>query len=101
MITEIDVKATMKEKLDADFRKYCILGSCNPHLAHQALHAEISIGVLLPCNVIVYEKGADASVVATIDPEKQLGNVGRPDLAPVAREVKERMRRVVEAAARV
>jgi uncharacterized protein (DUF302 family) len=100
VLTEIDVKATLKQKLDADFRNYCILGACNPPLAHRALSAETGIGVLLPCNVIVYEKDDGTSVVASIDPEKQLGNVGRADLAPVASEVKERLRRVLEATAR-
>ncbi|MDM7913960.1 MAG: DUF302 domain-containing protein [Candidatus Eisenbacteria bacterium] len=98
VLTEIDVKATMKQKLDVDFRKYSILGACNPPLAHRALSAETEIGLLLPCNLIVYEQEKDAktSTVAAIDPEVQLGKVGRPELAEVAREVKDRLRRVLE-----
>ncbi|MBM3288139.1 MAG: DUF302 domain-containing protein [Candidatus Eisenbacteria bacterium] len=99
VLTEIDVKKTMKEKLDADFRKYSILGACNPPLAHRALTAETEIGLLLPCNLIVYERGAGISTVAAIDPEVQLGKVGRPELVDVAREVRARLTRVLERAA--
>jgi uncharacterized protein (DUF302 family) len=99
VLTEIDVKATMKQKLDVDFRKYVILGACNPPLAHRALTVEPEIGLLLPCNLIVYEKDAGTSVVAAIDPEIQLGKVGRADLARVAEEVRARLVRVLEAAA--
>jgi uncharacterized protein (DUF302 family) len=99
VLSEIDVKATMKQKLDVDFRKYVILGACNPPLAHRALSAETEIGLLLPCNLIVYEKDAETSVVAAIDPEVQLGNVGRADLAEVAKEVRARLVRVLEATA--
>lgn len=97
VLTEIDVKATMRQKLDVDFRKYVILGACNPPLAHQALSAETEIGLLLPCNVIVYEKDSGTSVVAAINPEVQLGNVGRADLAGVATEVRSKLMRVLEA----
>jgi uncharacterized protein (DUF302 family) len=99
VLTEIDIKATMKEKLDVDFRKYVILGACNPPLAHRALSAETEIGLLLPCNLIVYEKDPGTSVVAVIDPEVQLGKVGRADLAGVAAEVRSKMIRVLEATA--
>lgn len=99
VLTEIDVKATMRQKLDVEFRKYVILGACNPPLAHRALSAETEIGLLLPCNVIVYEKESGTSVVAAIDPETQLGKVGRPELAGVAAEVRSRLVRVLEAAA--
>ena len=96
VLTEIDVKATFKKKLDADFRKYAILGACNPPLAHQALSTAVDIGLLLPCNVIVYEDG-DKSVVAIIDPMSMLGVVDDPDLEPVAQEARTRLGRVIEA----
>lgn len=98
VLTEIDVKATLKKKLDADFRPYRILGACNPQLAHRALTAEIDIGLLLPCNVVVY--GGDSpgeSVVSILDPEVQLAASGRTDIEPLAHEVRERMVRVLDA----
>ena len=98
VLTEIDVKSTLKEKLGVDFRPYRILGACNPPLAHQALSEETEIGLLLPCNVIVYEGDAPGtSVVSVLDPELQLAVAGRDDLGPMAREVKTRMERVVAA----
>jgi uncharacterized protein (DUF302 family) len=97
VLTEIDVQATLKKKLDADFRKYTILGACNPPLAHRALQAEPQIGLLLPCNVIVFENDAGGSTVAAIDAEVQLGIVGRPKLVEVAREVNARLREVLKA----
>jgi uncharacterized protein (DUF302 family) len=99
VLTEIDVKATLKKKLDADFRKYVILGACNPPLAHQALQTELALGLLLPCNVIVYEEG-EASVVSLVDPISMLGVVQNPDLEPVAAEARARLQRVVEALGR-
>jgi uncharacterized protein (DUF302 family) len=96
VLTEIDVKATLKKKLDADFRKYVILGACNPPLAHRALQAELDIGLLLPCNIIVYEED-DGSVVSIVDPLSMLGVVDKPQLEPVAREAQTRLRRVIEA----
>ncbi|HSM62049.1 MAG TPA: DUF302 domain-containing protein [Longimicrobiales bacterium] len=96
VLTEIDVKDTLKTKLDVDFRPYRILGACNPPLAHRALTEELEIGLLLPCNVIVYEgEEAGTSVVSILDPEKQLGVAGRDDLAPLATEVRARMERVL------
>lgn len=98
VLTEIDVKETLKKKLDVDFRRYRILGACNPPLAHQALNAETDIGLLLPCNVVVYEGDeAGTSVVAALDPELQLGVTGRDDIRPLATEVRKRMERVLEA----
>lgn len=100
VLTEIDVRATLKTKLDADFRPYVILGACNPKLAHQALTAEREIGLLLPCNVIVYATDdAGKSVVAAVDAEVSLGRVGNEQLSPLAAEVKARLRRVLEAVA--
>jgi uncharacterized protein (DUF302 family) len=97
VLTEIDVQATLKNKIDVDFRPYRILGACNPPLAHQALSAETQIGLLLPCNVVVYQGDSeDESVVAVLDPEVQLGVTGRDDIVPLARDVKARMTRVLE-----
>lgn len=98
VLTEIDVKATLKKTLDTDFRKYLILGACNPSLAHQALSNELEIGLLLPCNVIVYEDNA-ASVVSIVDPIAMLGVVENHELDPVAHEARARLRRVIEALA--
>jgi len=98
VLSEIDVRATLKNKLDADFRPYIILGACNPPMAHRALTAEQHIGLLLPCNVIVYAADDEGtSVVAAIDPEVSLGRVGNDALAPLAAEVKSRLRRVLDA----
>jgi uncharacterized protein (DUF302 family) len=98
VLTEIDVKATLKKKLDIDFRPYIILGACNPPLAHRALTAEREIGLLLPCNVIVYagdEEGS--SVVAIMDPEAALSLAGNDAVAPLATEVKALLERVLAA----
>jgi uncharacterized protein (DUF302 family) len=97
VLTEIDVRATLKRKLDVDFRKYVILGACNPPLAYQGLQAETDLGLLLPCNVVVYETGPQASRVAVLDPVAQLGIAGRDDLAPVARQARERLEQALEA----
>ena len=96
VLTEIDVKATLKKKLDADFRRYVILGACNPPLAYQALQTELEIGLLLPCNVIVYEEGG-GSIVSIVDPISMLGVVEIPELDPVANEARARLHRVLEA----
>jgi uncharacterized protein (DUF302 family) len=98
VLTEIDVKATLKKKLNADFRRYVILGACNPNLAYEALQDELEIGLLLPCNVIVYEKNG-GSVVSIVDPLSMLGVVEGPTLDPVANEAQTRLKRVVEALA--
>jgi uncharacterized protein (DUF302 family) len=96
ILTEIDVRATFKKKLHVDFRPYVILGACNPPLAHRALSAERDIGLLLPCNVIVYADDVPGhSVVAALDPVVQLGLTGRTDLEPVAQEVRTRLDRVL------
>lgn len=100
VLTEIDVKATFKKKLEKEFRPYTILGACNPPLAYKALNTERDIGVLLPCNVVVYEgDNPGESVVVAIDPEVSLGRAGITELAPVAEEVKQRLERVLNAVA--
>lgn len=95
VLTEIDVQETLKRKLNAEFRRYVILGACNPPLAYRALGAELHLGLLLPCNVIVYEDGAD-SQVWTIAPLVALGIVDNPELAGVAREVDVKLQRVID-----
>jgi uncharacterized protein (DUF302 family) len=95
ILCEIDVQATLKAKLDVDSERYLILGACNPPLAHRALQAEPDIGVLLPCNVVVYEHDGETCVSA-VDAERMLSIVGRDDLAPVAAEVKSRLAAVLE-----
>ena len=93
VLTTIDVRQTLKEKLDRDFRKYTILGACNPPLADQALQAELEIGLLLPCNVIVYETSPGRSVVAAMAPMAALGIVGEnAALQAVAKEADRRLR---------
>jgi uncharacterized protein (DUF302 family) len=96
VLTSIDVQQTLKTKLDRDFRKYVILGACNPVLADRALHAELEIGLLLPCNVIVYEIADKQSVVAAMAPLVALGIVGaNPALHEVAKEADQRLRRAL------
>jgi uncharacterized protein (DUF302 family) len=91
------VAATLQTKLNAHFRPYVILGACNPSMAHRALIAEPDIGVLLPCNVVVYAADAPGrSVVAAVDPETSLARVGNAALRPVATDVKARLRRVLD-----
>jgi uncharacterized protein (DUF302 family) len=96
VLTEIDVKATLKKKLDVDFHRYVILGACNPKLAYQALQSELEIGLLLPCNVIVYETDSDQTVVSIVDPLSMLGTVQNPQLDPVANEAQTRLQRVIK-----
>ena len=95
VLTQIDVKQTLKEKLGVDFRRYLILGACNPPLAHRAFQAELQIGLLLPCNVVVYEDDG-GSVVAFVDPAAALGVVCNAALKPIAEEVRARLLRVRE-----
>lgn len=92
VLTTIDVRQTLKQKLDRDFRKYTILGACNPALADRALHTELEIGLLLPCNVVVYEREAGTSSVAAMAPLPAMGIVGNLELQSVAKEADARLR---------
>ena len=100
VLSEIDIAATLKKKLDVDFRPYVILGACNPPLAYRALTAERDLGLLLPCNVVVYAADEPGrSVVAAMDPEAALGLTGNREVREVAREVKARLERVLSSVA--
>lgn len=94
VLTEIDVKETMKKKLDVDFRPYRILGACNPTLAHRALTAAPEVGLLLPCNVTVSQDDEESVNVSIVDPISMLGVVKHPDLEPVAQEARAKLERV-------
>lgn len=97
VLTEIDVRDTFKQRLDVDFRPYVILGACNPPLAHRALSLEPELGLLLPCNVVVYAGDEpETTTVAAINPVVQLGVTGNPALEPLAEEVHERLRRALD-----
>jgi uncharacterized protein (DUF302 family) len=97
VLCEIDVQATLKAKLDIDGDPYLILGACNPSLAHRALEAEPDLGVLLPCNVVVYERRGRTTISA-VDAKRMLSIVGNDELSPVAAEVRRRLASVVERA---
>jgi uncharacterized protein (DUF302 family) len=96
VLTEIDVKKTVKEKLNRDFRNYVILGACNPPLAHQVLEAEPEVGVFLPCNVLVYEEGSK-TVVSAMDPEAAMNLVKNEKVGEVAKQVRRKMEKVLNA----
>jgi uncharacterized protein (DUF302 family) len=99
VLTTIDVKATLKAKLDVDFRRYVILGACNPPLAHQALSEELDIGLLLPCNLIVYEREQGGSTVSAVNAMAAMSFTGNPALEPIAQEASARLERVLAAVA--
>lgn len=100
VLTEIDLAGAFRSKLGVDFRPYTILGACNPPLAHEAVMAERDIGLLLPCNVIIYAADeAGTSVVAALDPVAALSLAGNDAIAPMAREVRARLERVLDAVA--
>ena len=96
VLTEIDVKATLKKKLDVDFRNYRILGACNPPLAHQALQAEPHIGLMLPCNVVVQEGENGQTIVSAIDPVASMQAVENESLGKVAGQVRPKLQKVIE-----
>ncbi len=95
VLTEIDLQATFKKKLNIDFRKYSILGACNPHFAHHALVQEEKIGTMLPCNIIIQELGVGKTEVAAVDPQASMQAVDNPTLIQLAAQVKEKLQRVV------
>jgi uncharacterized protein (DUF302 family) len=95
VLTEIDVKETLKKKLDVDFHKYRILGACNPQFAYKALQAEDKIGIMLPCNVIVQEKVEGEVEVAAVDPIASMKAVDNPDLLSIAKQVQEKLQHVI------
>ena len=97
VLTEIDIREKLKEKIGVDFKRYIILGACNPPLAHKALQAEEDIGLLLPCNVIVYEQGERRSVVAALDPGTMVQMTGNAALAEVARDARTRLEKAIAA----
>ena len=96
VLTEIDVKATLKKKLDREFRKYVILGACNPPYAYRSLEADLDVGLLLPCNVIVYETDDKRAYIAAINPISALEIIQSQELKSIAAEVSEKLNRVVE-----
>ena len=96
VLTEIDVKATLKKKLDADFRNYRILGTCNPPFAHQALSAEAHIGLMLPCNVVVQDGKEGKTIVSAIDPVASMQAVDNSSLTEIAGQVRAKLQRVIE-----
>jgi uncharacterized protein (DUF302 family) len=96
VLTEIDVKETLKKKLDVDFKKYRILGACNPNFAHKALQAEDKIGVMLPCNVIVEEHEDGKVEVSAVDPVASMQAISNENLEPIAEEVRANLRKVID-----
>ena len=96
VLTEIDVQSTLKQKIGVDFRRYKILGACNPPLAHEALQAELEVGLMLPCNVVVYEGDDSKAVVMAIDPTTTMAASGNPKLVELADTVKQKLSRVLE-----
>lgn len=97
VLTEIDVKATLKKKIDVDFRPYKILGACNPNLAHKALSLVPQIGLMLPCNVTVSQEADGRNLISIINPQQMMGMVDHPELEAIACDAEERLRRVASA----
>jgi len=100
VLTKIDVQATLKEKLDEDFRQYVILGACNPPLAYEALKTEPLIGLLLPCNVVVVEYFYGGTVVAVVNPGAMFSVVDNPDLSDIVEQIDAKLRRVLDGVSR-
>jgi uncharacterized protein (DUF302 family) len=97
ILTEIDVQATLKKKLDVDFRRYRILGACNPPFAHKALQHSLDVGTLMPCNVVVYETDEGKTGVNAVDPLQTLAAQGDPALRPLAEQVQQKLKRALDA----
>ena len=100
VLTEIDVKSTLKKKLDVDFRKYVILGACNPSYAFRTLQTDLDVGLLLPCNVIVYETDDKKAYISALNPVSALEVIKSEELRKIAKEVSEKLKRVVEKVAK-
>ncbi len=100
VLTEIDVKATLKKKLDKEFRKYVILGACNPPYAYRTLQADLDVGLLLPCNVIVYETNDRKAYVSALNPMSALEIMKSEELRKIAEEVSEKLKRVIDTVAK-
>jgi len=96
VLTDIDVQATLKTKIGEDFRKYKILGACNPKLAHKALLAESQIGTMLPCNIVIQENPENKIEVSVVDPIKSMQAIENPKLGEVATEAQEKLKKVIE-----
>ena len=96
VLPQIDVKATLKNKIDVDFPRYIILGACNPHFAHKALLTEEHIGSMLPCNVVVRENKAGQTEVFAVDPVSSMNAVENAELAPIAQQVQQKLKAVIE-----
>lgn len=96
VITEIDIKKTLKEKIDVDFRNYTIIGACNPAFAYKALQAEDKIGILLPCNVVIQETKNGEIEVLAFDPASVMMNMDNPELDNLSTEIREKLTRVLE-----
>ena len=96
ILTEIDIKDTLKKKIDLDFRRYRILGACNPHLASKALSQELEIGLLLPCNVIIYENDDHTATVSFLAPKAQFKATGRTDMGPLVDEAEGLIKKIAE-----
>ncbi len=96
VLTTIDVKATLKKKIDVDFRPYTILGACNPGFAHKALQIEDKVGTMLPCNVVVQDAGGGAVEVSAVDPAASMQAIDNPDLAAIASEVQGLLKGIIE-----
>ena len=96
VLTEIDVQATLRKKLDADFRRYRILGACNPPFAYRALQHSLDVGMLMPCNVVVYETDDRKTVVSAVDPMQTMAAQGDEAIRPIADEVRRKLQRVID-----
>jgi len=96
VLTEIDVQHTLKQKLGVDFRRYRILGACNPPFAHRALEHSLDVGMLMPCNVIVYETDQGRTRVCAVDPMQTMAAQGDPEMAPLAEAVQQKLQRVID-----